>query len=232
MSTENFLFAIAGAVVSGVLLWLILRNELRNKTTELKRYASDAREMERKIHVRESDFLNEKNKIEAAKTEASRLAREQGYQEGREFGQAEHKRDHLIEITELRTEFSRQLLSERDLAASSARDKLRAEYELQTKLFTVKICPYLRIIEDKSFFNKKHEVISGYQYQLLINGIPAFSPHIVPERTEIHSEINPELERVFLGVAEKAADAAINLYLGGNLQFAKIAPAKIEKATR
>ena len=137
-----------------------------------------------------------------------------------------------MEITKLRSDFSQQLANERDSAASDAREKLRAEYELQTKLFTVKICPYLRITEDKSIFNKKHELITGYQYQLLINGIPAFAPHVVPERTEIHSEINPELERMLLGVAEKAADAAINLYLGGNIQFARVAPAKVERVTR
>ncbi len=232
MNTEIALAAIAGSLVTFVLLWLFVKGERAGSAAEMKQHIAEARELEKKIHVREREFLNEKNELEVTKTEALRAARSVGYQEGREFGQAENQRDHLIEVTKLRTEFSQQLANERESAAADARDKLRAEYELQTKLFTVKICPYLRISEDKSIFNKKHELISGYQYQLLINGIPAFAPHVVPERTETHSEINPELEGMLLRVAEKAADAAINLYLGGNIQFARVTPAKVERVTR
>lgn len=232
MNLEVILAAIAGSFLTFVVLLLFVRKERESIAFESKQHISEVRELEKKIHIREREFLNEKNEIEIEKAKALRTAESVGYQEGRQFGQAESQRDHLIEITKLRAEFAQQLASERDSAASEARDKLRAEYELQTKLFTVKICPYLRIVEDKSLFNKKHELISGYQYQLLINGIPAFAPHVVPERTEIHSEINPEVERVLLGVAEKAANAAIDLYLGGNIQFAKIAPAKVDRITR
>jgi len=232
MNNENILSALAGSLLTLLVLWLFWRKERAATSAEMRQHVVEARELEKKVHVREREFLNEKNEIEVAKNEALRAARATGYQEGRAFGQAEHERDHLIELTTLRAEFAQQLGKERESAASDARNKLRAEYELQTKLFTVKICPYLRIAEDKSLFNKKHELISGYQYQLLINGIPAFSPHVVPERIEIHSEINPQLERTLLGIAEKAADAAINLYLGGNIQFAKLSPAKVERVAK
>ena len=232
MNNETILAAIAASIVTLVIAFLFWKKERHRSDVELRERIADSRELEKKVHVREREFLDEKNQIEIAKTEAMRFARTQGYEEGRAFGQAERERDHLTEITKLRSDFSQQLVTEREFAAADARDRLRAEYELQTKLFTVKICPYLKIIEDKSIFNKKHELISGYQYQLLINGIPAFSPHVVPERTEIKSEINPRVEETLLGIAEKAADAAINLYLGGNLQFAKRSPEIVEHASK
>lgn len=232
MNNDNILSAFVASIVTLVIALLFWKRERQRADLELKERISEARELEKKVHVREREFLDEKNKIEVAKAEAMRNARALGYEEGRAFGQAERERDHLTEITKLRSEFSHQLVIERESAATDARDRLRAEYELQTKLFTVKICPYLKVTEDKSMFNKKHELVSGYQYQLLINGIPAFSPHVVPERTEIKSEINPQLEAALLGIAEKAADAAINMYLGGNIQFARRFPAIVERASK
>ena len=232
MNNETILAALAASIATLVITLLFWKKERQRADVELKERIAEARELEKKVHVREREFLDEKNQIEVAKADALRSARASGYEEGRAFGQAERERDHLTEITKLRSDFSHQLVIERESAATDARDRLRAEYELQTKLFTVKICPYIRITEDKSIFNKKHELVSGYQYQLLINGIPAFSPHVVPERTEIKNEINPQLEATLLGIAEKAADAAINLYLGGNIQFARRSPAIVERTSK
>ena len=232
MNTETVLVALAVALATLALAWMLWRKERERTDFELQQQISEIRKLEKTIHVREAEFLEEKNQMEIVKAEAIRIARSTGYDEGRAFGRAERERDHLMEITKLRSDFAEQLVKERESAANDARDRQRAEYELQTKLFTVKICPYLRITEDKSFFNKKHELVSGYQYQLLINGIPAFSPHVIPERTEIKSEINPQLEAALLAIAEKAADAAINLYLGSNIQFARLAPAIVERISK
>jgi len=232
MNTDYILIALAATASTSVLFLFFLNKERQGKNREIKEHIAEARELEKKVHSREREFLDERNQLELAKFDAVRLSRAAGLEEGRLFGQAEKQRDHLTELTNQRSEFSTQLIKQCEIAATEAKDRLRAEYELQTKLFTVKICPYLKITEDKSLFNKKHELVSGYQYQLLINGIPAFSPHVVPERTEIKSEINPELERTFLAVSEKAADAAINLYLGGNIQFAKRSPAIIDRTSK
>ena len=72
-----------------------------------------------------------------------------------------------------------------------------------------------KLVANHQFFKLKILIsVSGYQYQLLVNGMPAFSPHIVAERTETKKATNPELERALLQTAERAADAAIQLYLG------------------
>ena len=232
MNNYYILIALATVASTLILCWFFFNKERQGKDAEIRKHIAEARELEKKVHHRERDFLDERNQLEIAKADAVRLARTSGFEEGRLLGQAEKQRDHLIELTHQRSEFTAQLLKKCEIAATEALNRLRGEYELQTKLFTVKICPYLKIVEDKSLFNKKHELISGYQYQLLINGIPAFSPHVVPERTEIKSEINPELEKILLAASEKAADAAINLYLGGNIQFAKRSPAIVDRSSK
>jgi len=232
MNTDIVVSAISASILTFALLSILFKRERTKSAAELTQHVAETRELEKKIHVREREFLNERNEAEIVKRDELREARRLGYEEGREFGQTERERDHLDEVTRIKTEFAQRIVSECELAAFAAQEKIRAEYERQSKLFSVKICPYLRITEDKSLFNKKHELVSGYQYQLLINGIPAFAPHVVPERTEIHSEINPELEKTLLGVARGAAEAAIGIYLGGNAQFAKMAPEKVERVIR
>lgn len=232
MNLDYIIVALAATSATSLVSWALWSKDRRTIGLKIKTHYSEIRELEKKVHLRERDFLEERNQLEIAKSEAVRLATATGFEEGRLLGQAEKQRDHLTELTNQRVEYSNSLIRQCEIAGVEARDRLRAEYELQTKLFTVKICPYLKIIEDKSIFNKKHDLVSGYQYQLLINGIPAFSPHIVPERIETKSEINPELEKTLLSVAEKAADAAINLYLGGNTQFAKLFPAVIDRGTK
>ena len=115
------------------------------------------------------------------------------------------------------------LQEERESSASDAREQLRAEYELQSKLFSVQISPLVRIVEDKGLFSSEFKTEVGYQYQLLINGIPAFQPHVLIERNEVRKEVNEERIDELIKVAKQIAEGAIDLYLGANGQFAKLA---------
>lgn len=190
------------------------------------------RELEKQLHIKECEFLEERNRIEISNAEILRSAKTASFEEGRQLGLAESNSCHINELATQKSELCTKFEIERQKAIEDAKDRIRAEYELQTKLFTVKISPYVKIIEDKSLFGDKYETVSGYQYQLLINGIPAFSPHVVPERTEIKKAINEELELMLIQTAQRAAEAAIQLYLGGNPQFAKLAPPLVERLTQ
>jgi hypothetical protein len=232
LSVDSIFGALATLVVSIIFFWYLWSRKTQGNAAEIQKLTEEIRDLEKMLHVKEREFLDERNQIEIAKSDAVRASKQVGFEEGRLLGQAEKQRDHLTELTNLREELSKHHMMQIEGVAADARAKLRAEYELQTKIFTVKICPYVKITEDKSLFNKKHEFVSGYQYQLLVNGIPAFSPHLVPERTEIKSEINPALEQMVVGLAEKAAEAAINMYLGGNIKLVQRAPAVIDRGTK
>ena len=62
-----------------------------------------------------------------------------------------------------------------------------------------------------------------------MNGIPAFQPHIVVERHEKVQQIDQEIKKTLLSIAQTCAEAAVTTYLGASPQFAKLAPEVLEQ---
>ena len=157
-------------------------------------------------------------------------AKAEAYEQGRQLGKIEGNSQHLEEIIALKSEFNTKLAAEVDGAVTESRKRLTAEYELQTKLFTVQISPFVRISENKGLFSSESEVETGYQYQLLVNGIPAFQPHSIVERSEVRKEVNEENVRELVAIATDFASTAIETYLGaGGGKFAKLASVIVKK---
>jgi hypothetical protein len=104
-------------------------------------------------------------------------------------------------------------------AVSEARETQRAESELQSKIFSLKVSPYVEIAKSRSIMRSRSSSVYGYQYQLLVNGIPAFAPHFVEERVETEDILD---EDKLLQLAREASQAAVRLYTGGVSQFVEI----------
>lgn len=220
-------FAIVGLFAVSIHRRLV--NELNHK---LEVCTMQVNESERRIHLKEMEYLAERNKIELAHAEALNHARTLSFDEGRKHGKAEHELQAAMRLADQRNEFAARLLSEKEQAANEAREKQRAEYELQAKLFSVKISPYVQLLTDKGVIYDSYEAKAGYQYQLLVNGIPAFQPHIVVERHEKVKEIDQNVKNTFLSLAKTCAEAAVTTYLGANPQFAKLAPVILEQSEK
>lgn len=221
--------AVSTAAIVSVVAIMLWNRASDRQAKAIARQLEESRELEKEIHIRERDFLAERNKLEVEKSETIRAAQLDAFEKGRQQGIVENHAVHITELASQRSDLLKKNEEERDHAASAAREKLRAEYELQSKLFTVKITPYVCITEDKGLIRHEFETVAGYQYQLLVNGIPAFSPHIVPEHTEVKRSLNPEVEKALIQTAQRAADSAIDMYLGGNGQFAKLAEPIIKR---
>lgn len=206
-----------------------LASELHEK---LKVCSVQANEGERQGHLREMEFLAERNRTEMAHADALNQARSLAFEEGRKQGNSEHELEKSMQLAAQRNEFAIRLHAEKEQAATEARDKQRAEYELQAKLFSVKISPYVQLLTDKGIFKDTHEAKIGYQYQLLVNGIPAFQPHIVVERHEKVQQIDQEIKKTLLSIAQTCAEAAVTTYLGASPQFAKLAPEVLEETEK
>ncbi|MGY3960470.1 hypothetical protein [Aeromonas popoffii] len=222
---ENVSIVITTILITGVILFFLNRKLNRNIIQKLRSAESQSHEIEKKFHIREREFLNEKNQIAIDQNNAVKIDIAKAFEEGRLLGKSEGQYEHVHELTKQREKFSLRLSEDIEEAVSDAKEKLRAEYALQTKLFSVKISPYYKIGDDKGWVKTQHDVNIGYQYQLLINGIPAFQPHIVIERSESISEINEDTKAILLNSAIGLAEAAISTYLGINPQFARLAPA-------
>lgn len=227
MENESLLTYLATAIASAVLA-LVVAYFFKKLTTkqheeEIRQRDIQIQEFEKKIHLKERDFLDERNRLEVAHLENIKEAKKFAFEEGRQLGLTEGERNHLSKMMAMQSEFATKLQEERESSASEAREKLRAEYELQSKLFSVQISPLVRIVEDKGLFSSEFKTEVGYQYQLLINGIPAFQPHLLIERSETRKEVNEERIDELTKLAKQIAEGAIDLYLGANGQFAKLA---------
>ncbi len=141
--------AAATAALIAVVAFLLWNRASDRQAKELAKQLEATRELEKEIHIRERDFLAERNRLELEKSETIRAAQADAFEKGRKQGIVENHAVHISELATQRSELLKRVEEERESAASEAREKLRAEYELQSKLFTVKITPYVSITEDK-----------------------------------------------------------------------------------
>lgn len=227
------LLAVTFLVLGSVGAWLLIRSKLAHVQAVCAEREGDLREAQKSIHEKERAFLEERNRIEILNADKLQEAKAAAYEQGRQFGKVEGNSQHLEEILALKADFSKKMALEVEVAVADARKRLTAEYELQTKLFTVQISPFVRISEDKGMFSSESEVETGYQYQLLVNGIPAFQPHSIVERSEVKKQVNEENVKELVAMAKDFASTAIDTYLGaGGGIFAKLAPAIVKKISK
>lgn len=149
--------AITSAFTTIVASSFVMMLIFKKKETKYLAMESRAKELEKQIHVNEANYLERKNSIEIAYREEQKLLRNSVRLEGYDHGMAEGKKDHLIEITTLRFDHKEKISEERNLAAKEARSQARAEFELQSKLFSVVIRPYVKIERDDGYIWDSHK---------------------------------------------------------------------------
>lgn len=216
------LSGIISAIAVGVVFYFIHQRAVNVWAAKFQKQLDLTNEAERKIHLNEMDYLSDKNKTAIAYADAITESRTASFEEGRKQGKAEQELETNMKLADQKTEFAVRLQAEREQSASEARDKQRAEQELQAKLFSIKISPYAQLLTDNGIFKNTHEGKVGYQYQLLVNGIPAFQPHVVIERHEKIEQADQAIKNTLLSIAQNCAEAAVATYLGTNPQFAKL----------
>jgi hypothetical protein len=220
------------ALFIGSLTFYLYKRRVGGYESRLALQLSKTNAAERQNHLNEMEHLAERNRREIEYTLELSKARQSGFDEGKRAGIAERELEANIRMAKQSADFALQLQSEKATAAAEAREMQRAEQEIQAKLFSVKISPYVQLVTNKGIVYDDFESRVGYQYQLLINGIPAFQPHVVIEREEKVKEFDEKLKSALLTVAQTCAQAALSTYLGANPQFAKISPAILVKSEK
>lgn len=228
---ESILVVLSTAIAVASVAFFIHRYLVAGMQKKLGLQLEKANHAERQTHLREIEHLEDRKKLEIAYARDLDRERLSAFDEGKKRGIEESDAATSLRLAKQQEAFSVQLLAEKQRAAKEARDLERAEYELQSKLFSVKISPFVQLVTNKGFVYDDYESRVGYQYQLLINGIPAFQPHVVVEQHEKTKEFDSAVKQALLNLAQGCAEAALATYLGSNPQFAKIAPAVIETVT-
>ena len=176
---------------------------------------SKVRELEKSIHVSEVGNLASKNQLKQSHHDEADEIRKKARQDGFEEGVASIRKDHQIEIVDLRSQHREELFKIEREAEARGEEKARIEIEAQVKAFSIKISPYIKIEKQGSIVSKTNISEIGYQYQLMINGIPAFQPHIVIERVEKSKEIDQAALKTLIDAAVDLSTQAAEIYLSG-----------------
>lgn len=190
--------------------------KVRELETRIRELDSQANDHQKSFHRLEAEHLKARNTLEIEHHEFSKKIKEQHYAEGYEHGIAASKKDHLVEITNIRSAHREELAKRESEAEQKGRSIAKMEHEAQVKAFGVEIRPYVRIEKDVGIIKDEHKSYTGYQYQLLVNGIPAFQPHVVIEHTQEFKEVDKQTLSELLKLAHKAADLAASAYMGGS----------------
>ncbi|SAL03598.1 hypothetical protein AWB77_06827 [Caballeronia fortuita] len=212
---ETAFYCVIVFIVTATGTILYSRGKTKQSLAEADGQLLKIRDLEKQLHLKDAEALRAKNDSELLHFEALRLAREEAREEGVALGKSECEKDYLLEKTRLESDHRSAIVQERENAANEAKAQLRLEIATQTKLFSVAIFPYVKIETDKGLIWDDHKAVAGYQYQLLVNGIPAFEPHVVKIHETVIKEVNEAAKKTLLNVAEKAVNAAIATYLPG-----------------
>ncbi|QNA90223.1 hypothetical protein G4G28_20070 [Massilia sp. Dwa41.01b] len=203
-----------------------------NARRDIAKLDATVRDLEKAVHLTERTALDERNQLELRHHEALKQARSESFSEGHAAGLSDREKDYLVERIKLESAHKSEIVTERDKAAAEAREFARREFEMQTKLFSVSIRPYVRIVKDEGFFTNDYETQTGYQYQLLVNGIPAFQPHVVIESKEEAKSVNDDNIKYLIDKATVAARTAMEMYVGGVGPHAKLTDVLVDRVAK
>jgi len=217
----------AGAIVACAATWAVLLRQRGDLTSQLAERDVEIRSLEKQLHIQARDSLEERNRTIGVEGTAVNDAHAAGFEEGREYGRGERQRDHLDELMSQKRDLMRTQDDEVKRAVKEALETQRASFELQTKLFAVVLRPYVKVTTKGGLLRKKYKSVKGVQYQLLVNGIPAFTPTIVEEDVEDLESFDEEAKQLLIRGATDLAKTAISSYLGGASQFVQLAAAKV-----
>lgn len=223
--------SIISVAVTALLTAAWFRRIIKYKNEEISNQLTALNQKDKDMHALEMSYLAKQKEAELKHSELLAAERLAYFNEGKEFAKNDHALALSKALAEQKSEFTERLVQAKELAAEESRTKTRAEFELQSKLFSIKISPYAQIRTDKGLVWDDYETKIGYQYQLLINGIPAFQPHIVVERHEKIKEVDPNLKQALIKTASLCAEAALKTYLGANPQFGELAPPIVVEAS-
>jgi hypothetical protein len=229
MNSTYALVAVCGVAAGLLACWLVMRAIAIRHANQIRQLEASVQDLQREKLRVEREHREEIKRSDADHSEALKKERSASFDEGRKLGQTEGERDFIREKTVMESEFEARIRKECKRAADEAREQARMLFEQQQKLFSVVVHPYLEVNEVGTYFKTKYEKRIGYQYQLLVNGMPAFQPHVITESKEVVEKSKDENINKIAGqalqAAQLAAQGVIDTYLGGAGTFVKLGKA-------
>lgn len=207
--------AVVSASVAAVVVSIIYTRRSGADAVRIGKLEAETNEHRKQVHLLEAEHLKAMNVLELEHHGLAKRAKDEHYNEGFLHGEASSQKDHLVEVTNLRAAHREEIFEREAEAEKRGRAVAKLEHEAQVKAFGVEIRPYVKIEKDSGVIWDTHRSYTGYQYQLLVNGIPAFQPHVVVENSEELKEVDKQMVMELIKLANKAAETAAKVYLAG-----------------
>ena len=209
-SSPTLLF-IAGILFASAIGWLLHRRLMTGLQLSTSATSNRLVELETQLARQSEEFSNQlSQRAREHMEELDRLARER-----RQIDE-----NHLAEIKQRVRE-----AEDRGYEDGKRQAELRADEK--AKAFSVIVRPFIRKIRDDGLFKKHNKLEVGYQYQLQINGIPCFDPHVVIEQHYEEKEVNQEVIEKMTRLALEAAKTAVAIQAGPAGAFIPIADSPV-----
>jgi hypothetical protein len=130
--------------------------------------------------------------------------------------------DYHLKLEGLRSDYGIKQESQVAKAYQEGFEKCRLIEEEKGKVFSVGVRPYVGKFIRKGFVKHTTKVYIGYQYQLLVRGIPCFEPHKVYEQELEEVVFDDEKLNKCIDKAIEIAEAAVRLSAGPAAQLISV----------
>jgi len=127
---------------------------------------------------------------------------------------AKQREEHRNVSAAIDDEWKRKLRDAEEKAFADGQRQAELRQEKIEKAFSVKVRPYVKKIDEGTFFNSKKTIQVGYQYQLYVTGVPCFQPHVIVDNAYEEKKFEEERMKWFIEKAITVAKVAVEAHSG------------------
>ena len=188
-----FLISLSAVFIITSLVWYVYVSKLKGKLENLNQ------NIDREVLFKADDSAKFLQKTVTDLKSSIPNIKQESFLEGHEKG----KKENIEELLKLKGNINVLQESVNNLNESNAKIKHESYldgYQKGKSEFSVKVSPYrdeIKTGNDGLIFNDiYHEVMIGYQYRLLINGVPALKPAVIIEEYLIEEKREVDLAKI------------------------------------
>lgn len=188
-----FIISLSAVFIITSLLWYVYVSKLKGKLENLNQH------IDREVLFKTDDSAKNLQKTVSDLRGNIPTIKQESYNEGFENGKKESK-ENLLTLEANIKNLQETIKNMTESHAKIKHESYLEGYQKGKSEFIVKVSPYrdeIRTGSDGLIFNDiYHEVKIGYQYQLLINGVPALKPAVIIEEYLIEEKKEVDFAKI------------------------------------
>jgi|GEM_PF-5518762 len=194
LSFVTVIIALIALVIGGLIARLVSQKEISSLNAKRNSLSTELDSIRSALSSRVGDFntvLNDKSSEHASELASMRDT-------------------HRLAVDSLESEWRDKLRAAEEKAFADGFRQAELRNEKREMGFSVQVRPYIQKIKGTSWlFQESHRSAVGFQYQLYVNGIPCFQPHVLIDQEFVEETINDARLQWLTEQALKVAQLAV-----------------------